>query len=317
MDSPLVSIVIPCYNAEYWIAESIQSALSQTYTATEVIVVDDGSKDGSREIIRSFGELIKFKSIDHHGAAHARNKGAEMASGGFIQFLDADDILFPHCVKRKLEAILTEEADVIYSGGFFFNAQGNAGTYEPQCAPGQGDDTAVAHVIANTIVTTLLMVRKASLMAIGGFDETLSNGQEHDLLLRCGVEGYKFVHVPEALSLNRAGHNPNSITSMTFKDPDYLEVLFSRFKGRLENTKLWTPKVRGVLAWRFHCVGVEYLAVDKKTRAMMMFRVAKELDRKYSSRLGFSRRFLVPAFGGYQVERFLNRVRRVLLRSSI
>jgi glycosyltransferase involved in cell wall biosynthesis len=317
MPHPAVSIIIPCHNAAPWIADAILSALSQTYSSVEVVVFDDGSTDGSREIIRSFGERIKSKFIDHHGAAHARNRGLQMASGEFIQFLDADDSLFPHCAKRKVEAILTEEADVVYSGGFFFNVHINAGNYEPQAAPGKDHAAAVAQVIASTIVTTLVMCRKASLESVGGFDENLANGQEHDLLLRLAIKGCKFAYVPEALSLNRTGHNPRSITCVTSQDPYHLEMLFSRFRDRLKNTKLWTPEVRGVLAWRFHYVGVKYLAVGNKTRAIMMFHMAKELHRKYRSRLPFSRRCLVPLVGEYLAERFLNKIRSLLPRSYI
>jgi glycosyltransferase involved in cell wall biosynthesis len=316
MAHPIVSIIIPCHNAAAWIADAILSALSQTYSLVEVIVVDDGSTDGSREIIRSFGERIRFKFIDHHGAARARNRGVQMASGEFIQFLDADDILFPQCLKRKFKAILTEEVDVVYSGGFFFNVQYNMGNYESQASPGQGRAAAVAHVIASTIVTTLLMCRKASLESVGGFDENLVMGQEHDLLFRLAAGGFKFAYVPEALSLNRIGHNPHSITCVTSGDPHCLETLFSRFEERLKNTMLWTPQVRSALAWRFHYVGVQYLTVNNKTRAMMMFRRAREVDRKYISRLPFSRRCLVPYIGGYLAERFLNLLRHVLMRSE-
>jgi glycosyltransferase involved in cell wall biosynthesis len=316
MDSPLVSIVIPCHNAEYWIADAIQSALSQTYTATEVIVVDDGSKDGSCEIIRSFGERIKFKSIDHHGAAHARNKGAEMASGRFIQFLDADDILFPHCVRRKLEAILTEEADVVYSGGFFFDAQANQGNYEPQAVPKPGHAGAVAHIIASTIVTTLLMCRRACLEKVKGFDEQLVKGQEHDLLFRLAVEGFRLAYVPEALSLNRTGHNPQSITYLTSQHPFHLERLFDRFEKMLESTPLWTREVRTALAWRFHLTGVKYLSAQNRRKAVMMFQHAVTLDRRYMSYLPFSRRLTVPLFGAYFAEAFLIHLRRLLPRFS-
>jgi glycosyltransferase involved in cell wall biosynthesis len=316
MDSPLVSIVIPCYNAEYWIADAIQSALSQTYSAIEVIVIDDGSKDGSREIIRSFGDHIKFKSIDHRGAAHARNKGAEIASGEFIHFLDADDILFPHCVKRKLKAILAEEAGVVYSGGFFFNLNLNKGNYERQAAPKQGHAEAVAHIIGSTIVTSLLMFRRTCLKKVGGFNEQLVMGQEHDLLFRLAVEGFKMAYVPEALSLNRTGHNPQSITRVTSKEPCHLERLLEHFEKLLENTTLWTHEVRAALACRFHLTGVKYLSSQNRQKAITMFQHAATLDRTYMCYLPFSRRLTVPLVGGYLAEAILIHLRRLLPRFS-
>lgn len=310
ISSPLVSIVVPCFNAALWIEDAILSALAQSYRPIEIIVIDDGSTDRSRETILKFEKRIQFQFIDHRGAAHVRNRAVEMASGELIQFLDADDILFPHCVKRKVEAMLAEAADVVYSGGFFFNVGLNAGNYEAQGAPGYGRENMVSRLIETSIVTTLLMCRKASLERVGGFDETLMNGQEHDLLLRFAVDGYKFVCVPEALSLNRTGHNTSSITCMTYKDPYYLEGLFARFEEKLRNTEVWTPRVRASLAIQFHHVGVAYLSVHNRTRAIMMFRRARKIDRKYVFRLPFSRRYLVPFLGGYLTELMLKRFAR-------
>ena len=317
MDSPLVSIVIPCHNAERWVADAIESALSQTHTATEVIVVDDGSTDGSRQIIRSFGERIKLKFIDHQGAAHARNKGVEMASGEFIQFLDADDILFPHCVTRKIEVALNENADVVYSGGFFFNLEANAGTYESH-APSRIDlPGLIAHIIRSSLVTTILLCRKDSLGKIGGFDEELTNGQEHELLLRLALTGAKFTYVPKALSCNRTNHNFDSITSVAQQHPDRLEKLFCRFETMLKKADLWVPPVRAALSWRFHRVGIDFLHLGSSPRAVEMFEKAKHIEPKYIAELPFSRRLLVPVLGGYTAEKLLTKLRQNAVRLGI
>ncbi len=311
----LVSVIIPCHNAAPWIADAIHSALAQTHSPVEVVVVDDGSTDESRDIIRSFGGHIKFEFLPHSGASRARNKGLQLATGEFVQFLDADDILFPRCVKRKTETAVAEKADVVYSGGFFFNVQANLGNYEPQAPPGKGQADAIAHVIASTIVTTLLMCRRTSLETIGGFDEQLVKGQEHDLLFRMAFEGFKLAYVPEALSLNRTAHNPYSITSMT-SNPPHLEKLFDRFEERLKKTTLWTAEVRAALAWRFYDVGVRYLVAHNKIHAIRMFRRAEELNTDYVGRLPFSRRCLTPLMGGYLAESFLTWLRRMLPRCS-
>jgi glycosyltransferase involved in cell wall biosynthesis len=317
MDSPLVSIVIPCYNAEQWIADAIKSALSQTYIATEVIVVDDGSTDGSCEKIQSFGERIKSKFIDHCGAAHARNRGVEMASGEFIQFLDADDILFPHCVTTKIEAALKENADVVYSGGFFFNLEVNAGTYESHAPSGSDLPGLVAHIIRSSLVTTILLCRRDPLVKIGGFDEELTNGQEHELLLCLALTGAKFAYVPKALSCNRTKHNLDSITSVTQQHPDRSEELFCRFETMLKKRELWLPPVRAALGWRFHRVGIDFLHLGNTRRAVEMFEKARHIEPKYVAELPFSRRLLVPILGGYTAEKLLTRFRQTAARLEI
>ena len=314
MNFPLVSIVIPCHNAERWVADAIQSALAQTYPAIEVVVVDDGSTDGSREIIQPFGERIKPEFIDHHGAAHARNRGVEMASGEFIQFLDADDILFPHCVTTKIRAALNENADVVYSGGFFFDLEANAGIYESH-APTEDDlPGLVAHIIRGSLVTTILLLRRDRLVELGGFNEELTNGQEHELLLRLAITESRFAYIPKALSCNRTKHSFDSITSVTQHHPDRLEELFCRFEARLKNTKLWLPSVRAALGWRFHMVGIGYLHSGDSRRAVRMFEKAKRIEPKYIAELPFSRRLLVPVLGGYTAENFLKKLRGIPFR---
>ncbi|HZF01307.1 MAG TPA: glycosyltransferase family 2 protein [Methylomirabilota bacterium] len=101
---PLVSILIPAYNAEQWIADAIQSALRQTWPEKEIIVVDDGSTDRTSAIADEFstqGVLAAFQS--HQGAAAARNKAFSLCHGDFIQWLDADDLLAPDKISRQME----------------------------------------------------------------------------------------------------------------------------------------------------------------------------------------------------------------------
>lgn len=81
---PSVSIVIPCYNAEAYIAESIDSALGQTYPNCEVIVIDDGSTDGSLEVIKSFGNRIRWRYGPNEGGCAARNRGVKVSRGGWL-----------------------------------------------------------------------------------------------------------------------------------------------------------------------------------------------------------------------------------------
>jgi glycosyltransferase involved in cell wall biosynthesis len=91
--SELVSILIPCFNAERWIGHAIDSALEQTYSPTEVIVVDDGSTDSSLGIIEGFGRRIRWETGPNRGANAARNRLLSLASGPWLQYLDADDYL--------------------------------------------------------------------------------------------------------------------------------------------------------------------------------------------------------------------------------
>jgi glycosyltransferase involved in cell wall biosynthesis len=99
---PLVSILMPAYNAEETIYCSIRSALGQSWDRKEIIVVDDGSRDRTAEVAGRFGSKIRLVSTENHGAAAARNRALELSSGDYIQWLDADDILAPDKIERQL-----------------------------------------------------------------------------------------------------------------------------------------------------------------------------------------------------------------------
>ena len=103
---PLVSILIPAYNAEEWIADTLRSAVSQTWAHKEIIVVDDGSKDQTAAAASRFASNeVKVVTVKNQGAAAARNHALRLSQGDFIQWLDADDLLAPDKVERQLAAL--------------------------------------------------------------------------------------------------------------------------------------------------------------------------------------------------------------------
>ena len=113
--TPLVSVIIPCYNAEHFLRETIESVFSQTFAHYEIILVDDGSTDGTAEVIKSFGSRVKAEFGSNRGASVARNLGTTLARGNFIQYLDADDILRPDALEKRVNALVSNDADVAYS----------------------------------------------------------------------------------------------------------------------------------------------------------------------------------------------------------
>src|SRR5438552_18454960 len=101
----LVSILIPAYNAERWIADTIQSAMAQTWSRIEIIIVDDGSSDRTVAVSRRFeSRRVKVVTQPNMGSTAARNKALEFAQGSYVQWLDADDLLHPEKVARQMVA---------------------------------------------------------------------------------------------------------------------------------------------------------------------------------------------------------------------
>ena len=106
MKSPLVSILVPAYNAQRWIAESLHSALSQTWPNKEIIVLDDGSRDQTRAIVETFAsKTLKVITTENQGSAAARNNALRFCQGDYIQWLDADDLLAPNKIESQLAAL--------------------------------------------------------------------------------------------------------------------------------------------------------------------------------------------------------------------
>lgn len=118
MQSSLVSIIIPCHNSEQWLAETIESALAQTWANKEIIVVDDGSTDNSLAIAKSFeSPIVKVISQKNKGASAARNTALKEAKGDFIQYLDADDLLAPNKLELQLQLLKQDcHFDVVVAG---------------------------------------------------------------------------------------------------------------------------------------------------------------------------------------------------------
>src|SRR5215210_56605 len=114
--APLITIGIPCYNAEAWLQAAIESALAQSWPEKEVIVIDDGSTDQSVAIAQKFGDAIRLHRTANHGVNRARNEIIRLARGEWIQYLDADDYLLPEKVATQLkEAAPVDHAGIIYS----------------------------------------------------------------------------------------------------------------------------------------------------------------------------------------------------------
>ena len=112
--TPLVSIIIPCYNARRWLAETLESALAQTWPEKEIMAIDDGSTDGSLAVARTFESRgVRVLTQPNQGASAARNHGLRLARGEFIQFLDADDLTSPVKIAAQIDLLARLPAGIV------------------------------------------------------------------------------------------------------------------------------------------------------------------------------------------------------------
>lgn len=230
MDSvtdPLVSVIIPAYNAERYVAEAIDSVLAQTYPSREIIVVDDGSTDRTAEIVTGYGEAVRLVRQRNKGPAAARNTGIREARGEFIAFLDADDVW----TRANLELQLTflgAHPDHVLSYGWVRFFSGSVAGDLLETAPCR-DERPSGHVWADLIRDTIwatgaAVLRASALSQVGLFDESLPIGEDYDLWLRLAAHG-KCGYVPYMVAAIRLHDRSTTKTSPFVRVPPAVRVI--------------------------------------------------------------------------------------------
>ena len=191
-----VSIAIPCHNAERWITQAIESALAQTGVEPEVIVVDDGSTDRSREMASAFGGKVQLLHGERRGANHARNLALQRATGAWVQFLDADDYLEPAKIEQQLaETSGGTSADVLYSPVWIERWSDRCETREKSGTSPDADwDT--QWIRWHIPQTGGALWRREKLLGTGGWKDGQPCCQEHELYLRARKGGLHFQYAP-------------------------------------------------------------------------------------------------------------------------
>jgi glycosyltransferase involved in cell wall biosynthesis len=214
-----VSVIIPCYNAEPFVGEAIESVLAQTHDSVELIVVDDGSTDRSLDVIRSFGDDVQVIAQENHGACHARNRGAETAEGAYLMFMDADDVIGPTTIQALRDAI-GERDDALARCSWERLVHTSEGwTRRPSGkAENPPEDDPILGWLSGWFVPPcgLLWAREA-FEAAGPWDEKLRANQDGDLVLRALLEGVELVKAEHGQALyrvhDRAGYESVSSRS--------------------------------------------------------------------------------------------------------
>jgi glycosyltransferase involved in cell wall biosynthesis len=196
-----VSVVIPTYNRAKLLAEALASVKAQTRPPLEIIVVDDGSTDGTRALLEAMGEKVRPIFQANHGAAAARNRGIEAARGDWIAFLDSDDLWEPRKLEAQARALAADPTcrlAIVDS-----RAVDLEGRPIPRRPRSLHAGTVTAALFRSTFVhTPAVLVEAALLRALGGFDPTLRVAEDYDLWLRASLHT-PFALVSEPLFIRR------------------------------------------------------------------------------------------------------------------
>jgi glycosyltransferase involved in cell wall biosynthesis len=210
MKAPLVTIIIPCHNAERWLGETLESALAQTWTDREIILVNDGSRDGSLALARNFaGRGVRVIDQPNQGASAARNHGLREARGEFIQFLDADDLLSPDKIAGQIELLRHRPAGTLATCAW--------GRFQADPAAARFVDDAVYRDFAPIDFLVLAgdtgammhpscwLVPKAVAGRAGPWDESLTLNDDGEYFCRVLLAGAGMAFCPAGRSFYRSG----------------------------------------------------------------------------------------------------------------
>jgi glycosyltransferase involved in cell wall biosynthesis len=197
---PIISVVVPCYNAVATVSATIESALCQNVDL-EVIILDDGSTDASADVIRSFGSTVRAEFGPNRGASAARDRGTALARGSYIQYVDADDLLVPGTLERRLTSLLRTDADVAYTD-WQKMTRGANGSYElaeiivPPASLIELDAEAACASSVFWAPPAALLYRRRVVERIGNWHRGLPVIQDARFLFDAAATGARFVHVP-------------------------------------------------------------------------------------------------------------------------
>lgn len=197
-----MSVVIPAYNASRFLREAIESVLSQDYTNSECIVVDDGSEDVTSEIVASY-ESVRYQRIANSGVATARNVGASLARGKYLAFLDADDAWLPGKVRFQLHALQrSPQAAFAYTGAHVID---EAGHFRGRIFPPTPSELVMRLGLIECqglAMGSTGMIRKDVFEELGGFDIRMSTAADWDFAYRAACS-YRAAWVEKPLVLYR------------------------------------------------------------------------------------------------------------------
>jgi len=215
---PLISVVMPCYNAERFLSDAIGSALRQSYGNVELVIVDDGSTDASRDITAKFAEehpgRLTLLRAGRGGPYPARNLGLQKAKGEFIAFLDADDWWESTALERLHDALVRAHADLAYCG---WQNVGEGVRSEPYVPPEyEKGDPVEEFIRACPWPIHAALVRRAVVDRLGGFSVRRFSSMDYDFWLRALALTRKIVRVPEVLAFYR-WHDAGQISATKWR----------------------------------------------------------------------------------------------------
>lgn len=223
---PLVSVIIPVYNCEQYVAQAIESVLKQNYRPIEIIVVDDGSTDGSAGVARRFNPYVRYHFQSNSGAGAARNRGIELATGSYLAFLDADDIWSEEKLTLQMAVFKNKsQFDMVFGHVRQF--------FSPELEDELKKRLALPVEISSGHHVGTMLIKRDSFFRVGMFATDLKIGEFVDWHAKATDLGLRSILLPEVL-MKRRIHANNTVVHGRQHQADYVRILKSALDRRRE-----------------------------------------------------------------------------------
>jgi glycosyltransferase involved in cell wall biosynthesis len=238
-DQPLLSVIIPAYNRADFLRDALESVINQTYfekspsQAWELIVVDDGSTDSTQEVIRAFGDRIRYLYLPHSGVSTARNLGLSRAAGEFIAYLDSDDLWKPDKIETQIKYMLSHSAAVVCCTEEIWIR--NSKFVNPRKKHRKFSGMIFDKVLPLCLLSlSSALFRRCLFQEVGWFDESLPACEDYDLGIRIAAR-YPMTFLGQPLIVKRGGH-PDQLSKQywgmdRFRVQALEKALFSGLNG--------------------------------------------------------------------------------------
>ena len=231
---PKISVIIPTYNREDFISETIQSVLDQTYKDFEIIVVDDGSKDNTKSFLEKFGSKIKLIEQKNQERAASRNNGVKASCGEYLAFVDSDDVWISNKLEKQLEILENNKETILtYGKSFRINQASKPLKVAQRQLAGYSGNVFEKLLFRNFIVSATPMVRREYFERTSGFETKYVPYEDWELWVRLSLLG-KFFFVNKPLAYYRI-HPEQSLKTTTAQKIEEVTTLLLEDSFRLKS----------------------------------------------------------------------------------
>ncbi|MGB7933334.1 MAG: glycosyltransferase [Gammaproteobacteria bacterium] len=310
----VVTVIIPAYNSAQQLPEALDSVFKQTYRDFEIIVVDDGSTDGTRELLEGYKNRITYLYQENAGPSKARNTGIRAAKGRYLAFLDADDHWLPPKLELQIKLIESDpRLGLVFSDAEYFGGgESMVGSYWKQrgCYDQMISESGLIRnafstlMRINPIMPSTALLKRDCFEKAGGFDEGLRYVEDKDMWLRMSVHCF-MACVPFPLVKRRVhGYSPKQVVSVQESIIYVVRKIEHAYPEEIARENVDTKKILGPL---YYTLGRIYFGSDEFARARQTF--WSSLRNRFSWE---ALRFLAVASMGARVIHLLRYLKRSL-----